>query len=84
MVKFITLKKDKSIFNLSFEFAVINSIKNIMRNEGSYLGDNKEKYVRKIFFLKRIIDDKNVSVVVEYFFIKNLVKIKIMEKTHEN
>lgn len=49
MIKFINLKKNKSIFNFNIDFMVSKFLREISKIEGNFIVKDTENYVKKIF-----------------------------------
>lgn len=85
MVKFLNLKKNKSIFNFNIDFMVSKFLREITKIEGSFIVKDTEDYVKKNIFAIKEINNESITICIEYFYnYKNIVEIKITEKIYEN
>lgn len=85
MVKFLNLKKNKSIFNFNIDFMVSKFLREISKIEGSFIVKDSEDYVKKNIFAIKEINNESITICIEYFYnYKNIVEIKITEKIYEN
>lgn len=85
MVKFLNLKKNKSIFNFNIDFMVSKFLREISKIEGNFIVKDTENYVKKNIFAIKEINNKSITICIEYFYnYKNIVEIKITEKIYEN
>lgn len=85
MVKFLNLKKNKSIFNFNIDFMVSKFLREISKIEGNFIVKDTENYVKKNIFAIKEINNENITICIEYFYnYKNIVEIKITEKIYEN
>ena len=85
MVKFLNLKKNKSIFNFNIDFMVSKFLREISKIEGNFIVKDTENYVKKNIFTIKEINNESITICIEYFYnYKNIVEIKITEKIYEN
>lgn len=85
MVKFLNLKKNKSIFNFNIDFMVSKFLREISKIEGNFIVKDTENYVKKNIFAIKEINNESITICIEYFYnYKNIVEIKITEKIYEN
>lgn len=85
MVKFLNLKKNKSIFNFNIDFMVSKFLREISKIEGNFIVKDTENYVNKNIFAIKEINNESITICIEYFYnYKNIVEIKITEKIYEN
>ena len=85
MVKFLNLKKNKSIFNFNIDFMVSKFLREISKIEGNFIVKDTEDYVKKNIFAIKEINNESITICIEYFYnYKNIVEIKITEKIYEN
>jgi hypothetical protein len=85
MVKFLNLKKNKSIFNFNIDFMVSKFLREISKIEGNFIVKDTENYVKKNIFAIKEINNESITICIEYFYnYKNIVEIKITEKVYEN
>lgn len=85
MVKFLNLKKNKSIFNFNIDFMVSKFLREISKIEGSFIVKDSKDYVKKNIFAIKEINNESITICIEYFYnYKNIVEIKITEKIYEN
>ena len=85
MVKFLNLKKNKSIFNFNIDFMVSKFLREISKIEGNFIVKDTENYVKKNIFAIKEINNESITICIEYFYnYKNIVEIKITDKIYEN
>ena len=85
MVKFLNLKKNKSIFNFNIDFMVSKFLREISKIEGNFIVKDTEDYVKKNIFAIKEVNNESITICIEYFYnYKNIVEIKITEKVYEN
>lgn len=85
MLKFLNLKKNKSIFNFNIDFMVSKFLREISKIEGNFIVKDTEDYVKKNIFAIKEINNESITICIEYFYnYKNIVEIKITEKIYEN
>ena len=85
MVKFLNLKKNKSIFNFNIDFMVSKFLREISKIEGNFIVKDTEDYVKKNIFAIKEVNNESTTICIEYFYnYKNIVEIKITEKIYEN
>jgi len=85
MVKFLNLKKNKSIFNFNIDFMVSKFLREISKIEGNFIVKDTEDYVKKNIFAIKEVNNESITICIEYFYnYKNIVEIKITEKIYEN
>lgn len=85
MIKFLNLKKNKSIFNFNIDFMVSKFLREISKIEGNFIVKDTENYVKKNIFAIKENNNESITICIEYFYnYKNIVEIKITEKIYEN